>query len=178
MNWGLPEPPYCSDWHEEAGSTDAPEPPPIFATPAAASTSAPTPSAATAETKRRLLTLPPFALRTLAAAVSASRLEGATCQATRTPSGSVGRLDQHEVPQDAVEVRDHLRIGQRHGHVLAHRVQAAAVAPRVQDVPAVCVLVDRVHRRRDPAFADGPAAIGEAGHGRPDQLALVEVLRN
>src|SRR5205823_3438454 len=139
--------------------TDAPEPPPIFATPAAASTSAPSPSAATAETKRRLLTLPPFALRTLAAAVSASRLEGATCQATRMPSGSAGRLDEHEVPQDAVEVGDHLRVGQRHRHVLAHRVEAAAVAPGVQDVPAVCVLVDGVHRGGDRPFPDGSAAV-------------------
>src|SRR5258708_5293160 len=69
-----------------------------------------------------------------------------------------------------MEITDDVREAQRWRDVLGKRVEAALVAPEQRDVPGVGVLVDRVHRRRDPALADGAVRVAEA---RPLQLVGV-----
>src|SRR5919198_5825232 len=79
--------------------------------------------------------------------------------------------DEHETAQHPVEIQACLRIRDRGRDVLADRVERAAMAPGVEDVPLVCVLVDRVDRRVDPVRTDATVRIAEAG----DQLALLRV---
>src|SRR5690242_14561798 len=78
------------------------------------------------------------------------------------------RPDDHEVPQHAVEVLAHLAVPERRRNVLAHRVERAAIAPGVQHVPLVGVLVHVEDRGVQPARTYLPARIAEAR----DQLAL------
>src|SRR6266540_4742575 len=72
------------------------------------------------------------------------------------------RWDEHETPEDAVEVAPHLSIAQRRRDVLAHGVQRAFVPPRVQDVPLIGVLVDVEDRCDQTRGAHRAGGIAEA----------------
>src|SRR5262245_6918167 len=85
--------------------------------------------------------------------------------------GLPGRLDADEPADHAVEVVHDLGVGERPDDVLADRVQASVVVPRVEDVPLVDAAVDGVHRRRDPAEVALPVRIAEARHVCPAHLA-------
>src|SRR5437879_8582489 len=78
---------------------------------------------------------------------------------------SAGRLDEHQVAQHAMEVGDHLRVGERQGDVLAELVQVTAVVPGVEDVPEIGVLVDGVDGGSDAALSHGSPLVAEAGDG-------------
>src|SRR5262245_43828386 len=84
---------------------------------------------------------------------------------------ALGRLDLDEPADEAVEVAQDLAVGERPDHMLADRVQAPVVAPRIEDVPLVDAAVDRVHRGRDRAEAACSVRVAEAGHGRLAHLA-------
>src|SRR3954454_18858051 len=72
------------------------------------------------------------------------------------------RGDANEPAHDAVEVAVHLCEGERLRHVLADRVQAAVVFPRVEDVPLVYAAVHRVEGGRDRPEAALAVRIAEA----------------
>src|SRR6266542_610342 len=86
--------------------------------------------------------------------------------------------DEHEAAQHRVEIAARLRVRDRRRDVLADRVQRAAMAPGVEDVPLVCVLVDGVDRGVDAVRTDVATRVAEAR----DQLAFlrvrVDALRN
>src|SRR5205807_948782 len=81
------------------------------------------------------------------------------------------RVDEDEAAQHVVEVLPHLPIGERRRDVLTHGVERSRVAPGVEHVPLVGVLVDVVDHRGDSRFAHLPARVAEAW----DQLAGVRV---
>src|SRR5215208_2339290 len=77
------------------------------------------------------------------------------------------RLDDDETAQDAVEIPAHFSVAQRRRDMFAHRVQRALVAPRVEHVPLVRVLVDVVDGRGDAGGPDAPRCIAEARNQLP-----------
>src|SRR6187551_2456189 len=79
------------------------------------------------------------------AAPSAAAPPATNCLLVRRTSGLL-RLDLHESGHDPIEGLHHLAVRQAElgHHVLAHRVERSVVLPRVEDVPGVGALVDRV----------------------------------
>src|SRR5437588_4705979 len=114
--------------------------------PVAARASATMPPSPIPATKRRFLTRPPWSPEYREGQVSAN--PRGECKSER--ACGLGRgADQDEVPQDSVQVRDDLRVGERLRDVLADRVEAAPVLPGVEDVPEVGVPVHRVDAGRE-----------------------------
>src|SRR5512133_152451 len=72
------------------------------------------------------------------------------------------RGDANQAAHHAVEVAAHLPEGERLRNMLADRVQAAVVFPRVEDVPLVDSAVHRVQRGRDRAEAALAVRVAEA----------------
>src|SRR6266487_3581503 len=70
--------------------------------------------------------------------------------------------DEHEAPQHPVEIAARLRVRDRRRDMLADGVQRAAMAPSVEDVPLVGVLIDGVHRRVDAVRTDVTVRVAEA----------------
>src|SRR5256885_9951109 len=83
----------------------------------------------------------------------------------------LGRLDEGEAAQDAIEVLTHLAVAERRRDMLARRVQRPGVSPGIQDVPLIRVLVDVVDPGDDGALVHRPPEVAEAG----DQLAALRV---
>src|SRR6266540_4518607 len=83
----------------------------------------------------------------------------------------LGRLDEDEAAQDAVEIAPHLPVAQRRRDVLARGVQRARMAPGVEHVPLIGVLVDVVHGRGDAGGAYLAGGVAEAG----DRSAILGV---
>src|SRR5215203_3325709 len=81
------------------------------------------------------------------------------------------RGDANEAAHHAVEVAAHLPEGERLRDVLAGRVQAAVVFPRVEDVPLVDPAVHRVQRGRDRAKSALAVRVAEARRVRLVHLA-------
>src|SRR5438105_648860 len=77
--------------------------------------------------------------------------------------------DEHEAAQHPVEIAAHLRVVDRRCDMLADGVERATMAPGVEDVPLVRVLVDRVDRRVDAVRMDVTVGVAEARN----QVALL-----
>src|SRR5919204_4531297 len=88
------------------------------------------------------------------------------------------RKDEDEAAQNPVEVPARLPVRDRRRHMLAHGVQRAAVAPRVEDVPLIRVLIDGVDGRGDAVRANPAVRIAEALDQPARARIGVDALRN